>query len=220
MGSSLLYREVEFVGGGCVGKLTDMAIFSLKFQYKKVTLCLGFGLEERVDECTADIGDTVHQSLSGCSWRRVSSRVLVLAKFQMPILELHLANLHNLQLSGELLNLLFELLVLLVEIGGLLVGESHPVERVRGRNSARPNLRVPQVALTLDDSVEFGPKDEYHRGGSAQLGAHKTEKVLDVGTRVGQNGEATKERAIGEYTRFECSNGQLTEAGSWQCSPG
>lgn len=111
----------------------------------------------------------------------------------MSIFEFHLAYLHDLQLRGELLNLLLQLLVLLVQVGRLLVRHAHAVERVGGGQAAGAQLIVPEVALALDHPIELRPKDENHSHGCAQLGAYKAKKIFNIWTRVWEDEDAVGE---------------------------
>lgn len=104
----------------------------------------------------------------------------------MSILEFHLHKLHDFQLSGQLLNFLLEFFVLLVQICGLLVRLAHAVEGERGANASGPQLIVPQIALSLDDTIEFGTKNQHYRCGGAHLGANEAEKVFNIWSRIGQ----------------------------------
>lgn len=114
-------------------------------------------------------------------------RVLVFIgmELEMSILECHLGDLHNLHLCGQFLNFLLQFFILLVQIGGLLVGEANAVKGEGGGNASSANLRVPQVALTFDDAVKFGTKDENHRRRRAQLSAHKAKEKFNIRTRIG-----------------------------------
>ena len=99
---------------------------------------------------------------------------------EMAIVDFHLHQLHQLDLSSELVYLFFEFLILLVEISGLFVDKADPVQAEGGIDTPSTNSIVPRIALALQDSIKLWSKDEHYGGGRGQLGAHEAEKVFHV----------------------------------------
>jgi len=97
---------------------------------------------------------------------------------QMPVLELHLTDLHHFHLRGQLLDLLLQLLVLLIQVSGLFVDETHAIDREGGGHSSRADPIIPEISLSFHHTIELWPKYQYDSRCGTHLCPHETKKSI------------------------------------------
>lgn len=115
----------------------------------------------------------------------------------MPIANLHVHDLHELDLGGQLLHLLLQVVVL-----------GNRIDRLRGAAAADAldvrrdaQLLIQFVWVATQHERHFRPKDQRNGDAGGELRAYEAEQILDIRSGIGQDADAVWGNDCGEHVK-------------------